>query len=160
MNDVDPADLDLATLAWLAGSAANEYLLGEIRAAGHPQLRIAHGYVFQLLIDAEPTVGEIAEALGVTQQAASKVVLELERLGYLRRRPDDTDQRVRRVGLTDAGRDAVEVARAARQRLDAKLAERADTRALRATRRVLAALLEEAGGVGAVRARRVRVPSL
>jgi hypothetical protein len=31
VSDLDPADLDVPTLAWLAGSAANELLLGEIR---------------------------------------------------------------------------------------------------------------------------------
>lgn len=160
MSDVDPADLDLATLAWLAGAAANEHLLAEIRAAGHPRLRIAHGYVFQLLLDDTPTVGEIAAALGVTQQAASKAVRELEGLGYLRREGDESDQRVRRVVLTDAGRDAVEAARAARARLEERLAKGADVRTLRAARRVLLRLLEETGGASAVSGRRVRSPSL
>lgn len=160
MTDVDPAALDLPTLAWLAGSAANEHLLAQIRAAGHPRLRIAHGYVFQLLVDGTPTVGEIAAALAVTQQAASKSVLELEELGYVRRTADPADQRVRRVALTDDGRDAIEAARAARARLDERLAAGADRRTLRAARRVLVQLLEETGGVAAVSARRVHSPSL
>src|SRR6478672_2249634 len=50
MPTVDLHALDLATLAWLAGSAANEHLLQQLRAAGHPDIRIAHGYVFQHLL--------------------------------------------------------------------------------------------------------------
>ena len=42
-------------------------------------------------------MGELAEALGVTQQAASKSVLELEKLGYVERQPDLVDSRVRRI---------------------------------------------------------------
>ncbi|MEZ4239345.1 MAG: MarR family transcriptional regulator [Myxococcota bacterium] len=71
--------------------------------------------MFQHLVERSPTIGELAERLGVTQQAASKAVAELEGLGYVARAADPADSRVRRVSLTARGWDAVERARGARR---------------------------------------------
>ena len=160
MADVDLETLDLATLSWLAGSAGNEHLLSAIRAAGHPQLRVSHGYVFQLLIEGPLTVGEIADGLGVTQQAASKVVLELTSLGYLSALADTADRRVRRVVLSDRGKTAVADARAARRRLEKRLSAAIGASGMRAARRALITLLEASGGLAAARQRRAKPTSL
>jgi len=156
---LDPALLDLPTLIALSGTLTNEHLLGRIREVGHPALRISHGYVFQHLIAGPRAVTELAELLGVTQQAASKVVLELEGLGYVERKPDPLDSRVRRVALTALGHGAIERARAARRSLERVLEQRVGARALAATRRTLLALLEITGGLSDVAQRRVRPPS-
>ncbi|TWG98593.1 DNA-binding MarR family transcriptional regulator [Nocardioides sp. J9] len=153
---VDPSELDVATLSFLAGSAANEMLLQRIRGRGHPHLRVSHGFVFQHLVEGDPTVGDLAEALGVTQQAASKATRELEVLGYVTRHADAADRRVTRLALTDHGRDAVRTARRARRDLERTLARAVGEEDLAATRRVLATLLGRAGGEERVRARRVR----
>jgi DNA-binding MarR family transcriptional regulator len=158
VSDVDLSSLDLPTLAWLAGSAANEYLLARIRAGGHPDVRISHGYVFQYLLSGPRSIGELAELLAVTQQAASKSVLELESLGYVVRSADLRDSRVRRVELSALGRKVIERGRAARASLEGKLEAEVGVRTMNAARRALVALLEETGGVEAVRARRVRPP--
>jgi hypothetical protein len=52
------------------------------------------------------TIGSLAERLGVSQQAASKAVADLERRGCVRREADPADGRARRVALTARG-DAV-----------------------------------------------------
>jgi DNA-binding MarR family transcriptional regulator len=158
-NDVDLEVLDLATLSWLAGSAANDHLLAAIRKAGHPQLRISHGYVFQLLIAAPRTVGEIAESLGVTQQAASKFVAELTSLGYLAVLSAPTDRRVRRVALSGLGEKAVSDARAARRKLEKKLAAEVGDDVLLTARKALIALLGATGGLEASQRRRARPPN-
>jgi DNA-binding MarR family transcriptional regulator len=155
MAEHDP-QLDLATLAFIAGSAANEVLLRRIRDAGHPGLRISHGYVFQRLIAGQPTVGELAASLGVTQQAASKAARELEDLGYVDRYADAADGRVTRLVLTAKGTDAVAVARRVRDELQGDLAETINARDLAAARRALTALLDLVGGAESVRTRSVR----
>ena len=159
MAELDPGDIDIATLAWIAGSSANERLLATIRRSGHPQLRNSHGYVFQHLLAGTPTVGELAELLGVTQQAASKAVVELEGLGYVERRPDPLDGRIRRLSLTARGRRAVLAARTAHAELERELAGTVGPRAMAATRRTLAALIEVVGARDAVARRRVKAPS-
>jgi DNA-binding MarR family transcriptional regulator len=155
VDDIEP-QLDVATLAFLAGSAANDALLQEIRRGGHPGLRISHGYVFQRLVAGEPTIGELAETLGVTQQAASKVAVELEQLGYVERRGDPSDRRVTRLSFTDAGAAAVATARRARSGLQRALADRVEAEDLAAAHRVLTALLIQVDGRNAVQSRSVK----
>ena len=54
-------------------------------SAEHPDVRYAHGFLIQQLVEGRRPVGEIAENLGVTSQAVSKTVRELEGLGYVER---------------------------------------------------------------------------
>ncbi|MFD2467820.1 MarR family winged helix-turn-helix transcriptional regulator [Amycolatopsis silviterrae] len=159
MTALDPADLDLATLAWLAGSSANRAILAELHEAGHPGVRNSHGYVVQHLIDRAPTVSELAGLLGVTQQAASKHLRELERLGYVARVPDPADSRVRRAQLTDHGWRLVDDSRRIRKRLNQRLTRSAGKDAAEAARSVLARLLDVTGGTAEVIARRAALPS-
>jgi len=156
---LDPASIDLPSLASLAGASATEHLLGRLRAAGHARVRSSHGYIIQHLIAGTPTVGELAGQLAVTQQAASKFVLELESLGYAERRPDPVDSRIRRVALTAQGQSLVEQARAARAKLEAEVSAAVGAHAVRAARRALVAMLEVTGGTDAVARRRVKPPS-
>lgn len=159
MATLDPASIDLATLATLAGGAATDHLLAKLHDAGHASIRTSHGYVFQHLIEGTPTVGELADALGVTQQAASKSVLELESLGYVERKPDPDDSRIRRVVLTARGRGVIERGRTARAKLESEIAKEVGPQAMKAARRALLALLEHTGGLDAVATRKVKLPS-
>ena len=84
--------------------------------AEHPHVRYAHGFLIQQLVEGPRPVGEIAENLGVTSQAVSKSVRELEALGYVDRWSDPADGRVRRVALTDKGRAVLEASRASARR--------------------------------------------
>ncbi|MFC4493474.1 MarR family winged helix-turn-helix transcriptional regulator [Streptomyces ovatisporus] len=157
-SSVDPRALDTGMLALFVGFAASGHVQEQLAARGHGDLRFSHGYVFQHLIDAQPTVGELAAELEMTQQGASKTVAELERLGYTERAPDPRDARVRRVRLTARGREAVEASRQARAELEERLAARFGEGRLAEHRELLAELLQELGGTAVVRARRVRPP--
>lgn len=137
-NPLRPRDLDVSALAMLTGEAARATITAAIHAAGFADVRPAHGYVFQRLIGARPTIGDIARDLGMTQQGASKLVVELETLGYVSREADPDDSRIRRVTLTRRGRDCIEAARAARADLQRALAERVGERRLATTTAVLA----------------------
>jgi DNA-binding MarR family transcriptional regulator len=148
---LDPADFDLATLAALAGEAANRHLLDRLRAAGFDGIRISHGYVIQRLVDDEPTVGELAEQLGVTQQAVSKSVAELESLGYVTRRVDAADSRMRRVVLSERGHAMLAQTRADRRTLETRLG-----RDLAQAKDALIRLLAETGDLDRVVRRRAR----
>lgn len=122
-------------------------------------MRRAHGFVFQHLIDAQPTIGQLAELLQVTPQAASKSVVELETLGYVRREPDPIDSRLRRIVLTDQGRDAVATSRRFRAELERALRDDVGETAVETGRRVLVALLRRLDATDAVAARRVPFPA-
>ncbi|MET9503200.1 MarR family winged helix-turn-helix transcriptional regulator [Streptomyces sp. NPDC006259] len=65
--------------------------------------RPAYGFAFTRLAPDGATVTELAAHLGVTKQAASQLVDELVRKGYVERRPHPTDARARLVVLTGRG---------------------------------------------------------
>jgi DNA-binding MarR family transcriptional regulator len=56
---------------------------------------------------------DLAARMKVSKQALNYLLGDLERLGYLERRPDPDDRRARRIRLTDRGRALVPVIREA-----------------------------------------------
>ncbi|GAA5069141.1 DNA-binding MarR family transcriptional regulator [Thermocatellispora tengchongensis] len=158
MDAVDPERLDTGSLALFTGFAASAAVEAELAARGFADLRFSHGYVFQRLVGAAPTVTELAAGLGMTQQGASKAVAELERLGYVERVADADDARVRRVRLTARGEDAVRAAREARAALEERMRRRFGPGRLADARALLAEMLDALGGTAAVRRREVRPP--
>jgi DNA-binding MarR family transcriptional regulator len=115
-------DKDLVLWTQLLAETLNARMMDGLRERGHARLRYSHGFLFQQLVEGARPVGEIAANLGVTSQAVSKSVRELEALGYVSRSADPRDARVRRVALTSRGRDAVEAAREIRERLNSRFA--------------------------------------
>ena len=151
--------LDLSLAALFAGWALTDEVSRRVVARGFTGLRFSHGFLVQRLIDSEQPIAALAQALDVTQQAVSKTVAELEGLGYVRRRPDPRDARVRLVSLTDRGHAAVEAAREERAAVVEEVRERLGPRRVDAATRVLREVLDAHGTAGAVRARRVRPPA-
>ena len=87
---VDPtADVGLLTLAVAGGITAA--MRERLAASGFDDVRDSHGYVVQGLLAGDTTVTALAARLGVSVQAVSKSVTELERAGYVRRGHDPDD---------------------------------------------------------------------
>jgi DNA-binding MarR family transcriptional regulator len=88
-------------------------MLERLHEHGFDDLDAAHLNVFQYPgpQGARPT--ELASRLRISKQALNYLLGELERLGYLERRPDPDDQRSKRVALTPRGSSAIEVIREA-----------------------------------------------
>ena len=57
---------------------------------------------------AELSVKELSEELGLSLPATSRTVETLLRRGYLERREDEQDRRIKRVRITGAGREVVD----------------------------------------------------
>jgi DNA-binding MarR family transcriptional regulator len=125
-------------------------------AAGFADLRPAHGYVFQHLVEGPARVTELARKLGMTAQGASKSVIELERMGYVIRQSDPGDQRNRPVALTQRGWNAIEAARVARAAVNAELMAAAGANAAEDLLAMLQRLAERTGGLRELLARRLR----
>jgi DNA-binding MarR family transcriptional regulator len=139
---VDATDLDLPTLVSLTGPAVVTRLLQRIADAGHVGVKPSHGYVIQRLVEDQPTIGALAESLGMTQQGASKQVNDLEQLGYVERVSDKDDLRVRYVRLTGKGRAVLEAGRQARADLEREVVARVGQRKVNAAKASLVALLD------------------
>jgi len=154
---VEPGTLDLGHLALFVGMRVNELVLDTLHAAGFEGLRYAHGFVFQHLLGGARSIGELAALLEVTQQAASKTIAELEKLGFVEETTSE-DARVRRVQLSARGLASVEKSRAARAELEQRFERAHGSRAVENARRLLADVLTSLGGAEAVRTRRIRAP--
>jgi DNA-binding MarR family transcriptional regulator len=70
-------------------------------------LSMSHIKALQVLADCgcELSVKEVSEGLGLSLPGASRAVDALLRRGYLERREDEQDRRMKRIGITEAGRD-------------------------------------------------------
>jgi DNA-binding MarR family transcriptional regulator len=126
----DEIDLSLASL--FAGWALADEVQRRLAADGLVDLRFADGVVFQHLVTGPLTVGALANRLGVSQQAASKAVADLERRGYVRRAPDPADARARLITLTERGNEAIDGGRRHRAAVAAELSERLGPRRVEA----------------------------
>jgi DNA-binding MarR family transcriptional regulator len=86
-----------------AASALVDGIQAGVESRGFTGTRPAHGFAFARLAGGGATVGELAEHLNVTKQAASQMVEELVTRGYVERRPHPDDARARLIVLTAQG---------------------------------------------------------
>ncbi|GGL31114.1 MarR family winged helix-turn-helix transcriptional regulator [Planomonospora parontospora] len=152
-------NLDLSLVTLFTGWAMTDEVQRRLADDGFGDLRFNDGVVIQHLLRAPLSVTALARRMGITQQAASKAVTDMERRGLLTREPAPGDARTRLLRLTPHAAAAVEAARAHRAALDAELAERFGPDRIAETRAVLAAVLAHLDRDDAVRNRRVRPPA-
>lgn len=148
--------LDLASVLSLLGDAVSGVVLEALAGTG---LRHGHGYVVQRLLLGPVTATEIAQELGVSQQAVSKALGELVALGHVEGVPDPSDRRRRPVRLTARGQQAVSTARAARQGVDRRIREALGDQAFDDTLVALTTALDVLGMGDRVRRRAARPPA-
>jgi DNA-binding MarR family transcriptional regulator len=153
-----PPPVDLISSLSHIGTAVDAYVLVELRKARLHGLRKGHGYVIQRLVVGPATASEMAEMLGVTQQAVSKTVGELVKLGYVRQSVDSRDRRRRPLSLTARGRRAVKVSRAARAALEDQVRETAGPRRLAAAKAVAVVTADVLGIAERIETRSVQPP--
>jgi DNA-binding MarR family transcriptional regulator len=95
-----------------------------LAAEGYADIREGYGCVFGFIdMDAGSRVTELADRSGLTKQAVSEVIPELEQLGYVTREPDPGDRRAKIVKLTPKGREACLTGRRLFAEIEAEWAE-------------------------------------
>lgn len=115
----------------------------DVEAAGFPERRFAMNYVFALYAQPGPvTISEMGQQFDVSRQAASKIVGELRRDGYVETEVSATDQREKVVVLTPKAIDYVAARRRAAARLEQAIAERIGADGLTELQRLLHAVGE------------------
>ena len=92
-----------ATLFFVAHRAAEVRVMEALRASGFDDLTVAQCRIAQRLSPNGIRITDLAEQAQVTKQTAGALVDELERSGYVERRPDPSDARARLVVLSDRG---------------------------------------------------------
>jgi DNA-binding MarR family transcriptional regulator len=102
----------------------SEELIERLAERGHPEVRYAHGNVFQYLDDRGTRVGILAARAQMTKQAMAQLVAHLEAHGYVERVPDPSDRRARLVRATPRGRAVFVIVREFVAEVDARLIAR------------------------------------
>ena len=103
----------IGALLRIPWEAVRRRMLERLHQHGHGDLDTPHLTVFQYPGPQGARPSELAARLGVSKQAVNYLLGELERLGYLERRPDPEDLRSRRIVLTRRGEHAITVVREA-----------------------------------------------
>jgi DNA-binding MarR family transcriptional regulator len=103
----DPPGFELPLRFFLAFRVIVDEVHAELAREGHPDLRPMHGFVFQAVGPDGTTAVELGRRLGVSKQAAGKMVESLERAGYVERGADPRDARRKIVRLTARGVDSL-----------------------------------------------------
>src|SRR4051812_12644470 len=94
----------LARLFAIAYKQLIDTLHDRLAQRGWPDLRAGYGFVLLAVRDRPMSVTELADVLGVSKQATSKLVDVMTTDGYLDRRVARDDARQRDVMLTSRGR--------------------------------------------------------
>jgi DNA-binding MarR family transcriptional regulator len=120
------ASKDASTLQLLFKAARlldESALARAARESGRPPLRRSHTSLLPHIDLAGTRITDLAQRLGVSKQAASQLVDDLEARGVLARAPDAEDARARRVVFTEQGRQALLEGLTLLQRIERELAQ-------------------------------------
>ena len=90
----------------------------DLVANGYGDIGAAHLAVFQYPSPRGMRVTELAERAGMSRQAMTYLIAELEERSYVERRPDPLDGRASLVDLTERGEEAITAIRASVRRLE------------------------------------------
>jgi DNA-binding MarR family transcriptional regulator len=96
-------DASLYRLMLRAGRAEQSATLLAMHDRGYDDLSLSDIAVLANLDTAGTTISGLARRVGVTRQAASQQLAELDRAGYVTRAPDPGDRRAVMVGRTPKG---------------------------------------------------------
>jgi DNA-binding MarR family transcriptional regulator len=96
---------------------------GALRAAGYDDINPAAANVFTFLTPEGATVSDLATRSHVRKQTMAQTVEQLERSGYVERRPNPADRRSQLVFLTDRGRRIPPVTHRAAAAVDERWAQ-------------------------------------
>jgi DNA-binding MarR family transcriptional regulator len=147
---------DLAILVVGAARVVADRLNEAVEDAGIDDMRTPFGFVIRALADRDRTLTEVADLLGVSKQAAIKVVDEMEARGFLERHPDRDDRRVKVLRLTDKGRKVRGTALTASRAMERELREQLGDAEVDGLRHGLDALLARHGALEDAHAGRSR----
>src|SRR5213593_3200150 len=101
----------IGALLRIPWEAVQRHMLERLHERGFDDLDAAHLNVFQYPGPQGARPSELAARLRISKQALNYLLGELERLGYLERRPGPDDLRSKRVALTPRGTSAIGVIR-------------------------------------------------
>ena len=121
----------------------SEDIHAALHEAGFGDIRPTHANVFPFVPAEGITVSGLAELARVRKQTMAQAVDQLERMGYVERRPNPDDRRSRLVFLTERGASVKPVTHATAARVEEQWAQLTSPEELEALRASLLHLLSE-----------------
>lgn len=137
---------DLGILVLVAYQGFVRQLHADMAQRGFDDLGRSDGVVMRVLHSHGRTVSELATLLEITPQGTAQIIDDMERRGYVVRRPDPDDARARRVELSDRGRAAIAAARSFHRSFEARQVRRHGAAAIDTFRAVLGDMADAAPG--------------
>ena len=134
--------LPLARLLSAATRVVIERMHAELAEAGHPGLRPAYGYAVHAISRGGVTTSQLGTELGMSKQGAAKLVATLSELGYAERHAHERDGRAQVLALTSRGRDLVDAAARAQEKIEREWVEAFGAKETGALRAVLERAIE------------------
>ena len=122
MDDELPARPLIGLLLRLAYQHYSHDIEAALKEAGFGDVRPAAGNVFPFVPPEGISVSRLAELARVRKQSMAQAVDQLERTGYVERRPDPRDHRSRLVFLTERGAAVPPVTHAAAELVEQRWA--------------------------------------
>jgi DNA-binding MarR family transcriptional regulator len=113
----------IGALLRLPWEAVQRRMLERLHERGFADFDAAHLIVFQYPGPQGMRPSELAARLRMSKQALNYLLGQLESLGYLKRQPDPSDLRSKRVILTKRGASAIDVIREAVGEMEATWAQ-------------------------------------
>jgi DNA-binding MarR family transcriptional regulator len=140
------AGADLGILVLVGYQGFVRQLHDDMTTHGFDDLGRSDGIVMRVLHGRARTVSELSGLLEITPQGTAQIVEDMERRGYVVRRPSPDDARARLVELSGRGRAAIAAARAFHRSFETRMRRRHGTAAIETFRAVLSDMAGEAPG--------------
>lgn len=144
-SDAQPPS-DLGILVLVAYQGFVRQLHADMAEKGFDDLGRSDGVMMRVLNNGGRKVSELAGLLDITPQGTAQIVEDMERRGYVVRRPDPADARARLVELSDRGRAAIVAARRFHRRFEARMVRRHGEKVIEDFRAVLGDMADAAPG--------------
>jgi DNA-binding MarR family transcriptional regulator len=147
---------DFAILVTATNRCIADRLLDAVATVGGDRMRPSFGFVLRAVFAEEPTVSRLAELLGVTKQAASRLADDMVSLGFLERSELAADRRRKRLQLSPTGERIRQRALAESREMEDEMRRRFGDEMVGALRELLIDFVERHGGGAELAAQRSR----
>ncbi len=148
MENSIPARSSLGLLLRLVHQHLTQDVEAALEEAGYGDIRPPHANVFTFMRPEGIQVSELTRLAHVRKQTMTQAVEELERLGYVERRPDPSDRRARLVFLTERGKGVRPIAAATGRLVDQRWSDIAGSQEIEGLKQALQAVLGKLRGDG------------
>jgi len=147
---------DFSILIVAANRCVSDRLGAAVATVGGETMRPSFGFVIRAVAAEQPTVSRLAELLGVTKQAASRLADDMVSHGFLVRAGDPADRRRTHLRLSPTGERIMARARVESEAMEAELRERFGDEQVGHLRALLTDFIERHGGAEELAANRAR----